>query len=189
LKQRGPLLITHWGLSGPAVLKLSAWGARLLNEKDYRFTIHVNWLGDRRESEIRGDIQSIRDHEGGKKINQKNPWNLPQRLWDWLIEQVGIKNINWADLKASDQNRLIGLLIEQPFQIEGKTTFKEEFVTAGGIRLSEVNHNTMESRIRPGLYFAGELLDVDGITGGYNFQHAWTSGFIAGKAIAEKIVN
>ena len=186
LKEKGPLLITHWGLSGPAILKLSAWGARLLNEKNYRFEIRVNWLGDLRDSAVRDDIQSIREHSGGRKIKQKNPWDLPQRLWEWFLEQAGIKDMNWADLPSVSHNKLIQLLTDQSFQIEGKTTFKEEFVTAGGIRLSEVNHGTMESRIRRGLFFAGELLDVDGITGGYNFQHAWSSGFIAGKAIAEQ---
>lgn len=185
LKERGPLLITHWGMSGPAILKLSAWGARILNEKEYRFEIRVNWLGDRSDQSLRDEIQMIRESSGGKKIRQKNPWDLPQRLWEWLMEQTGIKDIHWADLPAAQQNKLIQQLTNMPFNVEGKTTFKEEFVTAGGIRLSEINHHTMESRIRPGLYFAGELLDLDGITGGFNFQHAWTSGFIAGKAIAE----
>ncbi len=185
LKEKGPLLITHWGLSGPAILKLSARGARLLHEKNYRFGIRVNWLGDGNDANVRHEIQSIRAYAGGKKIRQKNPWELPQRLWEWFLEQAGIKDINWADLPTNAQNKLIGLLTDQLFQIEGKTTFKEEFVTAGGVRLSEVNHLTMESRIRPGLFFAGELLDVDGITGGYNFQHAWTGGFIAGRSIAE----
>jgi predicted Rossmann fold flavoprotein len=185
LKERGPLLITHWGMSGPAILKLSAWGARILKEKNYHFEIRVNWLGDRSDQSLRDEIQMIRESSGGRKIRQKNPWDLPQRLWEWLLEQTGIKDIHWADLPAAIQNKLIQHLTHMPFPVEGKTTFKEEFVTAGGIRLSEVNHHTMESRIRRGLYFAGELLDVDGITGGFNFQHAWTSGFIAGKSIAE----
>ena len=184
LKERGPLLITHWGMSGPAILKLSAWGARILNKKDYRFEILVNWLGNQTESSLRDEIQLIRESSGGKKIRQKNLWDLPQRLWDWLLAQAGIKDIHWADLSATLQNKLIQLLTNQAFQVEGKTTFKEEFVTAGGVRLGEINHHTMESRIRPGLYFAGEVMDVDGITGGFNFQHAWTSGFIAGKTIA-----
>jgi predicted Rossmann fold flavoprotein len=184
LKERGPLLITHWGMSGPAILKLSAWGARILNKKDYRFEILVNWLGNQTESSLRDEIQLIRESSGGKKIRQKNLWDLPQRLWEWLLAQAGIKDIHWADLSATLQNKLIQLLTNQAFQVEGKTTFKEEFVTAGGVRLGEINHHTMESRIRPGLYFAGEVMDVDGITGGFNFQHAWTSGFIAGKTIA-----
>ena len=184
LKERGPLLITHWGMSGPAVLKLSAWGARILMGKEYRFEIRVNWLGERTDQALRDEIQFIRESSGGKKIKQKNHWDLPQRLWEWQLEQAGIKDIHWADLPAALQNKLIQQLTNQSFQVEGKTTFKEEFVTAGGVRLAEIDHQTMESRIRPGLYFAGEVMDVDGITGGFNFQHAWTSGFIAGKAIA-----
>ena len=188
LRERGPLLITHWGMSGPAILKLSAWGARILKEKDYWFEIRVNWLGDRTELSLRDEIQMIRESSGGRKIRQKNPWDLPQRLWEWLLEQSGIKDIHWADLSSALQNKLIQLLTNHSFQVEGKTTFKEEFVTAGGVRLGEINHHTMESRIRPGLYFAGEVMDVDGITGGFNFQHAWTSGFIAGKSIAERAI-
>jgi hypothetical protein len=186
LKERGPLLITHWGMSGPAVLKLSAWGARILNEKGYQFEIRVNWLGDKNDQQLRDEIQMIRESAGGKKIKQKNPWDLPQRLWEWMLEQTGIQDIHWADLSVLLQNKLIQLLVGQIFKVDGKTTFKEEFVTAGGVRLTEVNHHTMESKIIPGLYFAGEVLDVDGITGGFNFQHAWTSGFIAGRSIAEK---
>lgn len=188
LSERGPLLITHWGLSGPAILKLSAWGARLLNEKNYQFNIRVNWLGNLQDPKLKEDIQMIRMTSGGRKIKQKNPWNLSQRLWEWFLEQAEINDIHWADLTSASQKRLIQLLSGQLFQIEGKTTFKEEFVTAGGIRLSEVNHLTMESRIKEGLFFAGELLDVDGITGGYNFQHAWTSGYIAGESIAKASV-
>ncbi|HSZ34485.1 MAG TPA: NAD(P)/FAD-dependent oxidoreductase [Puia sp.] len=184
LKERGPLLITHWGMSGPAVLKLSAWGARILKEKEYQFEIRVNWLGDKNDQQLRDEIQMIRESAGGKKIRQKNPWDLPQRLWEWILEQTGIQDIHWADLSLQLQNKLIQLLVGHTFKVDGKTTFKEEFVTAGGVRLSEINHHTMESKIWPGLYFAGEILDVDGITGGFNFQHAWSSGFIAGKSIA-----
>ncbi|HET7001748.1 MAG TPA: aminoacetone oxidase family FAD-binding enzyme, partial [Puia sp.] len=138
LKQRGPLLITHWGMSGPAILKLSAWGARILKEKDYRFEIRVNWLGDRSEQSVRDEILITRESSGGKKIKQKNSFGLPQRLWEWLLEQAGIKDIHWADLPSALQNKLIQLITNQSFLVEGKTTFKEEFVTAGGIRLSEV---------------------------------------------------
>jgi predicted Rossmann fold flavoprotein len=188
LKETGPLLITHWGMSGPAILKLSAWGARIFKSMEYRFEIRVNWLGSRNDQSLREEIQMIRQDSGGKKIRQKNPWTLPQRLWEWFLAQCSIADIHWADLSASQQNKLIQVLTNQSFQIEGKTTFKEEFVTAGGLLLAEVNHHTMESRIRPGLFFAGEVMDVDGVTGGFNFQHAWTSGFIAGRAIAEKAV-
>jgi predicted Rossmann fold flavoprotein len=187
LKESGPVLITHWGMSGPAILKLSAWGARVLKEKDYRFEIRINWLGKRTEQNIREEIRSIREDLGSKKIKSQNPWELPQRFWEYLLEESGIVDIKWADLPSTLLNRLVQQLTGQLFEVEGKTTFKEEFVTAGGIRLSEINHNTMESRIQEGLYFAGEIIDVDGITGGFNFQHAWTSGYIAGKSIAEKL--
>ena len=189
LKVRGPLLITHWGMSGPAILKLSAWGARILKTMEYHFEIRVNWLGDRSDQMLRDEIMIIRESSGGKKIRQKNPWELPQRLWEWQLEQAGIKDIHWGDLPAALQNTLIQQLTNQSFIVEGKTTFKEEFVTAGGVQLAEISHHTMESKIMPGLYFAGEVMDVDGITGGFNFQHAWTSGFIAGKAIALKAQN
>jgi predicted Rossmann fold flavoprotein len=187
LKERGPLLITHWGMSGPAILKLSAWGARILKEKQYHFEIRVNWMGNKTDQFLRDEIQMKRESSGGKKMKQKNPWDLPQRLWEWMLEQAGIKDIHWADLPTALQNKLIQLLTSQSFNVEGKTTFKEEFVTAGGVRLTEINHHTMESRVRPGLFFAGEIMDVDGITGGFNFQHAWTCGFIAGKSIAEAV--
>jgi predicted Rossmann fold flavoprotein len=187
LKERGPLLITHWGMSGPAILKLSAWGARLLKEKDYRFEIRVNWLGERNDQSVRDQILLIRESSGGKKIIPRNPFELPQRLWEWLLDEAGIKDMHWADLPAVLQNKLVQLLTGQTFAVEGKTTFKEEFVTAGGVKLAEINHHTMESRVRPGLFFAGEVLDVDAVTGGFNFQHAWTSGFIAGSAIAERV--
>jgi predicted Rossmann fold flavoprotein len=186
LKENGPLLITHWGMSGPAILKLSAWGARIFKTMEYRFEIRVNWLGNMNDQLLRDEIQMIRQDSGARKIRQKNPWGLPQRLWEWFLTECSIPDIHWADLSAVQQNKLIQIITNQLFQVEGKTTFKEEFVTAGGILLSEINHHTMESRIRPGLFFAGEVMDVDGVTGGFNFQHAWTSGFIAGRAIAER---
>jgi predicted Rossmann fold flavoprotein len=184
LKESGPLLITHWGMSGPAILKLSALGARLLRERNYRFEISVSWLPGFHEQALRDRLQLIRREEGAKRILHKNPWSIPQRLWEWILEQTGIGDIRWADLPAQLQNRLIQNLCSQSFAVEGKTTFKEEFVTAGGVRLSEIDPNTMESRLAPHLFFAGEVMDVDGVTGGFNFQHAWTSGFIAGKSVA-----
>ncbi len=184
LKERGPLLITHWGMSGPVILKLSAWGARLLNERNYQFEISVNWLPAHPELSLREKIHVIRKESGGRKIRHKNPWGLPQRLWEWQLQHNGIGDIHWADLSAQLQNTLIKNLSNQTFTIHGKTTFKEEFVTAGGVRLAEINPQTLESRIRPGLFFTGEVMDVDGLTGGFNFQHAWTSGFIAGRSVA-----
>lgn len=180
LNSSGPLLITHWGMSGPAILKLSAWGARELAAVNYHFTAVVNWVPAFNENSMRDEIQHLRFEHASQKIGHRNPFQLPQRLWDYLLQQSDIKaDSRWADLPAKEQNRLIKNLCAQEHTVKGKTTFKEEFVTAGGIRLSEVDASTMQSKLVPGLYFAGEILDVDGITGGFNFQHAWTSGFIA----------
>ena len=186
LMEKGPLLITHWGLSRPAILRLSAWGARELAAKNYGFSVSVNWMPQYNEHQFREKLQALRFDIAPQKISSKNPFGLPQRLWEYLIYQSRItENMRWADLPAKEQNALVKNLISQEFGVKGKTTFKEEFVTAGGIKLSEIDANTMQSRIAPGLFFAGEVMDVDGITGGFNFQHAWTSGFIAAKAIAE----
>ena len=186
LIQLGPLLITHWGLSGPAILKLSAWGAREFASKGYNFSILVNWLTDYTEQQLAEKIQSIRFEIASQKISNKNPFGLPQRLWDFILESSGVKtDTRWADLPAKEQNKLIKNLCAAEFKVKGKTTFKEEFVTAGGIKLNEIDHNTMMSKVVPNIFFAGEILDVDGVTGGFNFQHAWTSGFVAAKAIAQ----
>lgn len=188
LEQEGPLLITHWGLSGPAILKLSAWGARQLATCNWQFTITVNWLPGFSAQKLAEQFQSLRFSIASQKIFNKNPFGLPQRLWEFLLEHSDVnKDIRWADLPAKEQNKLVKNLCACEFEIKGKTTFKEEFVTAGGIRLNEVDANTMMSKKVPDLFFAGEILDVDGITGGFNFQHAWTSGFIAAKAIASAL--
>ena len=185
--QQGPLLITHWGMSGPAVLKLSAFAARELQKLNYNFKITVNWLPGYNEQTLREKFLQIRNDLAAKKIVNRNPFFLPQRLWEYLLQQSAInENVRWADLPAKQQNILIKILCMQEFHVKGKTTFKEEFVTSGGIKLNEINANTMQSKIVPNLFFAGEVMDVDGITGGFNFQHAWTSGWIAGKAIGEK---
>ena len=187
LSSKGPLLITHWGMSGPAILRLSAWGARELAERNYQFNIIVNWLPDYNEHTLREQLQQLRFDMAAQKIINRNPFNLPQRLWQYLLEQSGIDvEKRWADLPAKEQNKLITNCCAQEFNVQGKTTFKEEFVTAGGINLSEIDVNTMQSKVIPHLYFAGEILDVDGITGGFNFQNAWTSGYIAAKAIAKQ---
>lgn len=184
LEQEGPLLITHWGLSGPVVLRLSAWGARELAECNWQFKIMVNWLPVFNEQSLKDRFQQLRFDLASQKISSRNPFDLPQRLWVFLLESIGInKEIRWADLPAKDQNKLIQSLCASEFEIKGKTTFKEEFVTAGGVRLSEVDATTMMSKKAPQLFFAGEILDVDGITGGFNFQHAWTSGFVAARSI------
>jgi predicted Rossmann fold flavoprotein len=186
LETEGPILITHWGLSGPAILKLSAWGARELAAKNYAFVATVNWLPGFNEQSLGKELQQLRFDSAAQRMMNKNPFGLPQRLWEYFLQQSGIKEeMRWADLPVTAQNKLVKHLVVQPFEIKGKTTFKEEFVTAGGIKLSEVDANTMMSKLVGGLFFAGEILDVDGVTGGFNFQHAWTSGWIAAKTIAE----
>lgn len=186
LEETGPLLITHWGLSGPAVLKLSAKGARNLAEKNYHFQITVNWLPGQQDQQLALQFRGIRQELAAQKISHRNPFGLPQRLWDLLLELAGIdKEKRWADLPVKEQNKLIVNLVQCAFEVKGKTTFKEEFVTAGGISLTGIDVNTMQSKKINGLYFAGEIMDVDGVTGGFNFQHAWTSGFIAARSVAE----
>lgn len=186
LAEQGPVLITHWGLSGPAILRLSAWGARELAERNWEFEIQVNWLPGFHETSLREFMLQYRIEKATQKILNRNPFQLPQRFWEYLLEEAEIDGeTRWTDLPAKAQNKLVQVCCSQTFVIRGKTTYKEEFVTAGGIRLAEVNPDTMMSRLHPGLFFAGEILDVDGITGGFNFQHAWTSGFIAATTIAE----
>jgi predicted Rossmann fold flavoprotein len=185
LEEEGPLLITHWGLSGPVVLRLSAWGARELEVRSYEFGVLVNWLTEFNEQSLKEKFLQIRNTTASQKIIGKNSFGLPNRLWEFLALQSGVKEeMRWADLPAAVQNKFIKNLCAYECEVKGKTTFKEEFVTAGGIKLSEVDANTMMSKKASNLFFAGEVIDVDGITGGFNFQHAWTSGFIAGKAIA-----
>jgi predicted Rossmann fold flavoprotein len=185
--QQGPLLITHWGFSGPAVLKLSAFAAIELSGMKYDFSISINWVSDYHENSVLEKLKLIRNEFASKKIINKNPFNLPQRLWEYHLHECEVNaEIRWADLPAKQQNQLAKQLCSQPFLVKGKTTFKEEFVTAGGIKLDEVDANTMESKIVQNLFFAGEILNVDGITGGFNFQHAWTSGWIAAKEIVRK---
>ena len=186
IAQTGALLITHWGLSGPAVLKTSAIAARELADAHYDFRIVVNWLNDVTEVDLKKTLVRVRRDQGKQLVYSKNPFNLPKRLWEFLLQQCGIKDdIRWGELPAAAQNKLIESLIRDTYTIRGKTTFKEEFVTCGGITLSEIDPQTMESRKAPGIFFAGEILDADGITGGYNFQHAWSSGWIAARHIAQ----
>lgn len=185
-KDRGPVLITHWGLSGPAVLKASAWCARELAEKEYATLVVINWCPDENEQSLREKLQMIRHSLASQLVRSKAPLPIPQRLWEHLITEAGVTQQRWADLPAQVQNKLAKLITGYELPIKGKTTFKEEFVTAGGVQLSEVDPGTMESRKVPGLFFAGEVLDVDGVTGGFNFQHAWTSGWNAATHIAHK---
>ncbi|MFT3674353.1 MAG: NAD(P)/FAD-dependent oxidoreductase [Chitinophagaceae bacterium] len=182
LESTGPLLITHWGMSGPAILRLSAWAARELHDRQYNFSITVNWLPAHHEESLRTLFQQYRQQVPAQKISNRNQLGLPHRLWEYLVQESHISpERRWADLSSKEQNQLIRNCCHHTFDIKGKTTFKDEFVTAGGIRLNEIDHRTLMSRKHPGLYFAGEILDVDGITGGYNFQHAWTSGMIVAK--------
>lgn len=187
LNAEGPLLITHWGMSGPAVLKLSAWGARELAERNYNFSILINWLPNYTEQTLKEAWPKLRKEFAAQKIGNKNPFKLPNRLWLYFLKSAGIdEQKNWSELLAKEQNKLIRLLTAQTFEVKGKTTFKEEFVTSGGIKLSEIDPNTMQSKKLENLFFAGEVMNIDGITGGYNFQNAWTSGYITAKAIAER---
>ncbi|MBS1780311.1 MAG: NAD(P)/FAD-dependent oxidoreductase [Bacteroidetes bacterium] len=183
--EHGPLLITHWGFSGPVVLRTSAWAARELNERNYDFNIVVNWLGETNEAELKETIAELRKDQGKQFVHHKNPFDLPKRFWEYQLGQCGVgEDTRWGELPAAAQNKLIEKLIRDTYSVKGKTTFKEEFVTCGGIKTSEIDPQTMESRVVPGIYFAGEILDVDGITGGFNFQHAWSSGYIAAESMS-----
>jgi predicted Rossmann fold flavoprotein len=182
ITESGPLLITHWGMSGPVVLRTSAWAARELHERNYEFDVVVNWLNDATEQDVKETIQALRQDNGKQTIYHKNPWGLPKRLWEYLMQECAITDaVRWGELPAALQNNLIQHLIRDTYAVKGKTTFKEEFVTCGGVSLKEMDSQTMQSRLVPGLYFAGEVMDVDGITGGYNFQHAWSSAVIAAR--------
>jgi hypothetical protein len=185
LAQRGPLLITHWGLSGPAVLKLSAWGARILFDKKYRSALTVNWLGDYKLDSALEVLQRNKDwHENArKKVTAQSAFSqIPIRLWKQLTQFIGDKN--WGDISKAELRKLAEETTAGEFAITGKGIFKEEFVTCGGVKLNEVDFKTMQSRIVPDLFFAGEVLDIDGVTGGFNFQSAWTTGWLAGSSMA-----
>jgi len=187
LSGQGPLLITHWGMSGPAVLLLSAWGARLLAEKNYHFHVLVNWLDQKKEETLRQELQHTIAAHSAKKLSNWNPTPLTNRLWNHLLERSEISpDLRWAEIGKKALNKLVNTLLNDRFEVQGKTTFKEEFVTAGGVALSEIDFQTMKSKKFPRLSFAGEVLDIDGITGGFNFQAAWTTGFIAGKYALDK---
>jgi predicted Rossmann fold flavoprotein len=179
LESSGPLLITHWGMSGPAVLKLSAWGARTLNDKNYQFTIYVNWLHDMDLADAEKKLKNLKLEHAKKAVSKKSPFELTNRLWESLVLASSIEaDTKWADLSKVQLQNLSNQLTNGAFQVNGKSTFKEEFVTAGGIDLKEINFKTMESKLHENLYFAGEIVNIDAITGGFNFQNAWTSGFI-----------
>ncbi|MFD0863541.1 NAD(P)/FAD-dependent oxidoreductase [Sungkyunkwania multivorans] len=182
----GPLLITHWGMSGPAILKLSAWGARALNQCNYQFMIEVNWLKDISTIEVTTLLERIKKEHAKKRIFKLHPFDLPKRLWQKIMEASNIdQELRWADISKKQLNDLVVQLTAARFYVNGKSTFKEEFVTAGGVELKEVDFKTYESKLHKNLYFAGEVLNIDAVTGGFNFQNAWTGAYIAAKAISE----
>jgi hypothetical protein len=184
LHQRGPMLITHWGLSGPAVLKLSAWGARMLHEAKYKTTLTVNFAPDRTSEQLYHEFVASKKEHGKRRVINHCPCELPKRYWQRLVTLAGIdESILWTHLTKERMQTLLRQLVAAKFQVRGKGVFKEEFVTCGGVDLKEVDFKTMQSRVCPGLYLAGEVLDIDGITGGFNFQSAWTTGMLAGKQI------
>ncbi|MBN8697047.1 MAG: NAD(P)/FAD-dependent oxidoreductase [Bacteroidetes bacterium] len=185
LETEGPLLITHWGLSGPAILKASAWGARQLSEMNYQFTALVNWLPKHTDEKLRIEFNNQREENASKTIVSNGPFELPKRLWEFLCQKSNIpETMRWADLPKKNANVLVNHLLNDEYKVQGKTTFKEEFVTCGGVSLKEIDLSKMESKRIPGLFFAGEVIDVDGITGGFNFQNAWSTAWVVSQNIA-----
>ncbi len=184
LETEGPLLITHWGMSGPAILKASAWGARILSDLNYNFTAHINWSPKHTEEKLRIEFLSLREEIGAKAISSNCPIELPKRLWEYLVNKAGVsETMRWADLPKKNANVLIHAVVNDEYKVQGKTTFKEEFVTCGGISLKEINLSAMQSKLVPNLFFAGEIIDVDGITGGFNFQNAWSTAWVAANSL------
>lgn len=182
LKSDGPLLITHWGMSGPSILKLSAFGARVLSEMNYDFTLQVNWVDELNNELVRSFLNNIVDEHKNKILANYRPYLLPERLWHFLLNKVNLPlSKKWGELGKKGMNKLVNILCNDTYAVKGKTTFKEEFVTCGGVSLQSIDTKTMQSKVCKNLYFAGELMDIDGITGGYNFQAAWTTAFIAAK--------
>ncbi len=186
LTTEGPLLITHWGMSGPAVLKLSSWGARILHDYNYRFRIRVNWTPDYHQEGMYAFLVKVKDVEARRTVFRTCPLEIPKRLWRKLVQAAEITpDQKWAEVQKKQLQQLAGQLTSSEFLVEGKSPFKEEFVTAGGLDLKEINFKSFESKLHKGLYFAGEVLNIDAITGGYNFQNAWTGAYLAARAITE----
>jgi hypothetical protein len=185
LSSSGPLLITHWGFSGPAILKLSSWGARELNDRNYAFNLRISWVGELKDENVRLRFAEARSHWNTRLVAGHPLFEVPRRLWEYLVSESGISSqTNWADLTKKQMNKLAEGMLNDVYTVKGKTTFKEEFVTCGGITLGDIDFRTMESRRCKNMYFAGEVLDIDGITGGFNFQSAWTTGWVAAQAMA-----
>lgn len=184
LQADGPLLITHWGMSGPAILKLSAHGARLLAERGYQFEVQINWVTIKNNDTVRQDLSALAQAHPRKAVVNASPYGLPKRLWRFLVNKAGFSDTKvWGELGKSGLNKFVALLTNDTYAVSGKTTFKEEFVTCGGVALLGVDMRTLQSKHLPHLYFAGEVLDIDGITGGYNFQSAWTTAYVAGRLL------
>lgn len=186
IETEGPLLITHWGLSGPAVLKASAWGARILNNFNYDFVVVVNWLPKYKDEKLKIELQNQRNENAPKMIWNYCPFELPKRFWEYIVKKASIdEGTRWADISKKQINVLANLLLNDEYNVKGKTTFKEEFVTCGGISLKEIDFISMKSKIVPNLYFAGEVIDVDGVTGGFNFQNAWSTAYAIAMNISD----
>ena len=189
LKTEGPLLITHWGMSGPAILKLSAWGALDLKALNYNFTLSISFLPAENDQSLMDFLKNLRSKESRKQVNSFSPFDeISKRLWNYLLGKSDItQQLNWADLSNKDLQRLVEELLHGQYKVNGKSTFKDEFVTCGGVSLDEINFKTYESKKYTGLFFAGEVINVDAVTGGFNFQHAWTSGWIAAEGIGKLV--
>jgi predicted Rossmann fold flavoprotein len=182
LKSDGPLLITHWGMSGPAILKLSAFGARILSELNYDCKIQVNWVNTLNNELVKTELQTIISKNPNKQLSNIKPYQLQSRLWSYLLDKIELpSDRKWKEIGKKGVNKLVNILTNDIYSIKGKTTFKEEFVTCGGVSLNSIDFKTMQSKVVKNLYFTGEILDIDGITGGYNFQAAWTTAFVAAK--------
>ena len=187
-RANGPLLITHWGMSGPAILKLSSYAARHLAEQRYRMPLSVNWV-EKTDAEIQAMLYESTARFSAKQLSTLNPFGLPQRLWEYLLmKTLGGRTMRWGELSKKDVNRLVNVLTNDTYQTAGRAPFKDEFVTCGGVSLKSINPSTLESRHVPNLYFAGEVLDIDGITGGFNFQAAWTTAYAVASSIAKKVL-
>lgn len=185
LKQTGPLLITHWGFSGPAVLKLSAWGARLLHDMEYTAVLHIDWVPEYTEEALKQALMAQRSQYPARQVATESPLPLSKNLWKALLGMAGVPlDTRWSVFSKAHLNQLVKVLHDSTFNIKGKSIYKEEFVTCGGVKLQEVNFKTMESLLCPGLYFAGEVLDIDGVTGGFNFQNAWTTSWLAAQSMS-----
>lgn len=187
-KAVGPLLVTHWGLSGPAILKLSSHGARYIAEHNYQFTILLNWVDQTNTEIVADEIRRLIRSNGQKQLTSVRPYQLPARLWSFLLGRSGVAaDKRWAELGKKEVNRLVNTLCSDAYAVEGKGAFRDEFVTCGGISLDSIDKLTLESKVCPNLYFAGEVLDIDGVTGGFNFQAAWTTAFVCARSIAKKV--